>query len=113
MENKNLNYKISVEKILDITKGKLLIGNKEDICEDFCRDSREVKEGDIYLGIKGENINGSIFFKEAFENRAKGAILQDIEITEEQIHKYQDKFIILVENTIKAMQQIAAYKRNL
>jgi len=113
MENQNLNHKITLKDILNVTNGKLIIGKEDQICEDFCRDSREVKEGDIYLGIKGESLNGSVFFEEAFKRGAKGAILQDIEITEEQIKKYQDKFIILVENTIIAMKKIATYKRNL
>jgi len=109
MENQNLNHKITLKDILNVTNGKLIIGKEDQICEDFCRDSREVKEGDIYLGIKGESLNGSVFFEEAFKRGAKGAILQDIEITEEQIKKYQDKFIILVENTIIAMKKIATY----
>ena len=109
MESKK--YEISVKEILNITNGKLLIGNEQSICENFERDSRNVKEDDIYLGIKGENLNGSIYFEQAFEKGAKGAILQDIEITEKQKEKYKNKFIILVEDTIKAMQQIATYKR--
>lgn len=107
----NKKYEISVKEILNITNGKLLIGNEQSICEKFERDSRNVKEDDIYLGIKGENLNGSIYFEQAFEKGAKGAILQDIEITEKQKEKYKNKFIILVEDTIKAMQQIATYKR--
>ena len=113
MENQTLNNKITVKDILNITKGKLIIGNEEEACEDFCRDSREIKENDIYLGIKGENFNGSDFYEEAFQKGAKGAILQDIEMKEEQLKKYQDKFIIIVENTVKAMQQVAQYKRKL
>ena len=113
MGEQTLNHKITLKDILKVTNGKLIIGKEEEICEDFCRDSREIKENDIYLGIKGETINGSIFFEEAFEKGAKGAILQDIEITKEQIQKYENKFIIIVKNTIEAMQQIAEYKRNL
>lgn len=113
MKNSSLNHSIKVKDILHITGGKLVIGKEEEICENFCRDSRQIKEGDIYLGIKGENRNGSIFFQEAFKKGAKGAILQDIEILEEEMQKYQNQFIILVENTIEAMQQIAEYKRSL
>ena len=107
------NHKISVREILNVTKGELVTGNEECLCQNFERDSREVKEGDIYLGIQGETINGSIYFEEAFSNGAKGAILQDIQITKEQKEKYKNKFIIIVENTIKAMQQIATYKRSM
>ena len=105
------NYKLRVKEILDITKGKLIIGNEETVFENFCKDTREIKLNDVYLGIKGEKNNGSIYFENAFEKGAIGAILQDTEIEEEQKEKYANKFIILVEDTIKAMQQIATYKR--
>lgn len=104
---------ILVKDIIRICKGKLICGNEEEICEDFVKDSREVKIGDIYLGIKGENFNGSDFYKEALNNGAKGCILQDVEITKEDISTYKDKFIIIVDNVVKALQEIAAYKRSL
>lgn len=111
--SKNVEHNLSVKDILKITNGKLLIGNEEETCENFCRDSREAKENDVYLGIKGETMNGSIYFEEAFQKGAKGAILQDIEVLDSQKQNYKDKFIIIVKDTIKAMQQIAEYKRKL
>ena len=104
---------ILVKDILDICKGKLLCGNEEEICENFSRDSREINVGDIYLGIKGERFNGSNFYREAFEKGAKGCILQNIEISQEDINTYNDKFIIIVENVVDALQRIAKYKRSL
>lgn len=53
---------------------------------------------------------GSEFFEKAFENGAKAAILENIEIKAEVINKYKDKIIIIVEDTIKALQKIAVYK---
>lgn len=113
MGEQNLNHSIQVKDILPIIEGRLITGNENQTCENFSKDSRECKEGDIYLGIKGETTNGSIYFENAFQNGAIGAIVQDIEISEEQKTKYQDKCIILVEDTIKAMQAIATYKRSL
>ena len=104
---------ILVKDIIKICNGQLICGNEEEICENFSRDSREVNEGDIYLGIKGERFNGSTFYKEAFENGAKGCILQDAEISELDINTYKDKFIIIVDNVVKALQEIATYKRSL
>ena len=92
-----LKYQLHIEEILKITKGKLIIGNENECIENFCRDSREIKQDDVYLGIKGEEFNGAIYFEEAFQKGAKGAILQEIEITDEQKRKYANKFIILVE----------------
>lgn len=104
---------ILVKDIIRICKGKLICGNEEEICENFSKDTRQINEGDIYLGIKGEKFNGSIFYKDAFANGAKGCILQDIEIIEDEINTYKDKFIIIVENVVKALQELATYKRSL
>ncbi len=106
-----MKYQLTVKEIIDITNGKLIIGNENTIIENFSRDSREIEKGDVYLGIKGENMNGSIFFEDTLKKGAKGAILQDIEITDEIKTKYKDKFIVIVEDTVKAMQEIATYKR--
>ena len=104
---------ILVKDIIRICKGKLICGNENEICEDFSKDTRQINEGDIYLGIKGERFNGSTFYREALEKGAKGCILQDIEISKEDIDTYKDKFIIIVENVVKALQKLAAYKRSL
>lgn len=108
-----MNYQLKLKDIIKVTNGNLIIGNEEEVLENFSRDSRDINQGDVYLGIKGEKMNGSIFFEDTFQKGAKGAILQDIEITEEIKEKYKDKFIVIVEDTVKAMQQIALYKRSL
>jgi len=104
---------ILVKDVIRICKGKLICGNEEIICENFSKDTRQINNGDVYLGIKGERFNGSIFYKDAFEKGAKGCILQDIEISEEELNTYKDKFIIIVENVVEALQKIAEYKRSL
>ena len=38
-----------LKDILRVTNGKLLYGDENTICEDFCRDTREIKEGEICL----------------------------------------------------------------
>jgi len=104
---------ILVKDIIRECNGKLICGNEEEICDKFSRDSRTVSEGEIYLGIKGEKYHGSTFYKEALENGAKGCILQDIEISKEEIDTYENKFIIIVDNVVNALCQIAKYKRSL
>ena len=103
---------ITVEDILNICNGKLICGNKKDICENFCKDTRILQNGDVYVGIKGENFDGNILYKQAIENGAKVCILQGIEVDEEYI-KDKEVSIILVDDTIKAIGKIANFKRNL
>jgi len=97
-----------VKEILDITKGKLLYGNEEIVCENFSNDTRTLTEGDVYIGIKGERFDGNTLYKEAFAKGADVCILQT-----EEVEMLEGKTVIIVENTIQALQQIAAYKRSL
>ena len=103
---------ITVEDILNICNGKLICGNKKDICENFCKDTRILQNGDVYVGIKGEKFDGNTLYKQAIENGAKVCILQGIEADEEYI-KNKEVSIILVDDTIKAIGKIANFKRNL
>ena len=104
-------HNIYVKDLLSICNSELLIGNPNLILQNFSKDTRNIQKGDIYIGIKGENIDGNSFYKEAFEKGASCCILDNIDNIE--LEKYKDKTIIKVDDTIKCIQQLAAYKRNL
>ena len=102
---------MNVEDILDVTKGKLIIGNIEEKCENFCTDTRKIQANDVYIGLKGENFNGNEYYEEALNKGAKVAIISGIEVKNPEM--FQDKTIIEVEDSLIAFGQIAAYKRSL
>ena len=106
---------LKIEDILNSTNGKLIIGNKNTICESFSKDTRQIKKGDTYIAIKGENFDGNLFYKEAFDKGADTVIINKINLPKEDIEKYnnQNKNIIQVEDTIIALGQIATFKREL
>lgn len=106
------NKIITVNKILEICNGKLILGKKEIEVDSYSKDSREIKDGDMYLGIKGERVNGNDYIESAFENGAMGCITDD-NVNDTILEKFKDKVIIKVDDTIKAIQEIAKYKRNL
>ena len=58
---------ITVKDILELTNGELIIGSQDFECENFSKDTRQIKENDIYVGIKGEKFDGNLFWKEALE----------------------------------------------
>ena len=62
---------ITVEDILNICNGKLICGDKKYNCENFCKDTRVLKNGDVYVGIKGEKFDGNTLYKQAIKNGAK------------------------------------------
>ena len=105
MENTNLTLK----EIIDVTNGNLVYGNENEECISFERDTRAIKDGDIFIGFKGETVDGGIRYKEALENGAKGCIIN--KCANENLEKIENKFILEVEDTILATQQIAKLKR--
>lgn len=106
---------LRLKEIIQITKGELIIGNENETCEKFSYDTRTIQKGDIYIGFKGEKIDGSLYWKDAFEKGVKAVIIGDIELSQEDIKKYdaQGKTIVKVKDTIKAFGEIASYKRDL
>ena len=104
---------MKVKEIVEIIKGKLVKGDLEAGVGSFSKDTRTIKVGETYIGIKGENFDGNILWKEAFDKGATTVILQGIEFNEEELEKIQNKNIILVEDTIEALSDIAIHKRNL
>ena len=104
---------LRVKDIIRVTNGKLLCGDEETICVNFSKDTRTIQKGDIYIGLKGEKFDGSKFWKQALENGAEGVIIQEQEISKEEMEKYSNKIIIEVENTLEALYEIARYKRSL
>ncbi len=109
-----MKTEMTTKDIIKVTKGEIINEKQEIIFENFSKDTREIKKGDIYVGIKGNTYNGNLFWKDALEHGAKAVIIdEDTEVTEQEIQKYKEKTIIKVKDTIKAIQEIATYKRNL
>ena len=104
---------ITIEDIIKVTEGTLLTQGKENILKDVTTDTRTIKKGDTFIGIKGEKFNGNELWEKAIELGAKIVIVEGVKIAEKDIQKYNDIAIILVEDTVKALGQIAKYKRSL
>ena len=102
---------MKVKDIIRVTNGKLIKGNEEAKIREFCKDTRIIKEGDTYIGIKGENFDGNTLWKKAFEAGASTVIVQGIDFSVENLEQYENKNIIEVEDTIQALADIATYKR--
>ena len=78
---------LTVKDIIECTKGDLIIGDESIICKKFQRDTRRIKNNDVFFAIKGENFNGNKLWKEAFENGAKVVILTEFDKLNEDYSK--------------------------
>ncbi|MBQ9608580.1 MAG: UDP-N-acetylmuramoyl-tripeptide--D-alanyl-D-alanine ligase [Lachnospiraceae bacterium] len=97
---------ITVKEVVDVTNGKLLNGNEDVILYDICIDSRMTKEGDLFVPIIGEKTDGHYFIEQSLDKcSATLTSRPDEKIT-------VDKPYILVDETVKALQDIGAYVRS-
>lgn len=102
-----------VKDILDKCNGKLVVGSEDVVLDNFSKDTRTIKQNDIYVGIKGDVYDGSKYYKDAIQKGAKGCILNNIELDLEYINSLNDVFVVIVDDTIKVLQELASYKRGL
>lgn len=104
---------LKIRKIIEVTGGRLIKGNLDEDIKGFCKDTRIIKMGDTYIGIKGANYDGNVLWKEALKKGASTVIVQGVDFLNEDLEEYDGKNIIEVYDTIKAISDIATYKRNL
>lgn len=48
---------LKVKDIIKQANGKLIYGNENIVCGNFCKDTRILNPGEVYIGIKGERFN--------------------------------------------------------
>ena len=89
-----------LEKILKICNGNLIIGNDKTIIENYTIDSKKINNDTLFFGIN----NGNYYYLDAINNGAKAVILDNNNAIKELVGN-----IILVDNTILAMQKISKY----
>ena len=101
-------HNIYVKDIVRLCRGRVLYGNEELELSNFCIDTRKLVKGDVYVGIKGENSDGSDYYKNAYD---KGAIC--LILSKEPEEKLDNVTVVIVDDTLKCLQELAKYKRSL
>lgn len=95
---------MTVEEIAKAAGGQLLCGDPKTEITNFQYDSREVKEGSLFVPIKGEKVDGHKFIAQCME---KGSAA----FTEYDAPDGAEKPFIKVEDTRLALQKTAAAYR--
>ena len=99
---------MNLKEIVEITNGNLIYG-EDTIINGFSRDTKTISEGEVFIGLKG-TIDGSKFYLDALKNGAKGVIVNKGVI--DNYEKVDNAFILEVDDTLKALGQIASLKRS-
>lgn len=100
-----------LQDIINVTNGELLNFVENFKIESFSTDTRTINEGDLFISISGENFNGNNFIRDAFFKGACGVIFQG-EIDNSLLTEFRDKIFLKVDDTIKALQNMAKFRRS-
>jgi UDP-N-acetylmuramoyl-tripeptide--D-alanyl-D-alanine ligase len=101
---------LKLEEILIATGGKLIKGEPEEKISGISTDTRTISKENLFIALKGKNFDGSMFLEEAIKKNVEGVIVENGKIKNETLEKL--KFCIIVDDTLKALQDIAKYYRN-
>lgn len=74
-------------------------------CKSVSIDTRKIEKGSMFCAIKGENFDANIFAKEALDRGALYVIIDNNSY-------FIDERTILVENSLKALQELAKFHRS-
>lgn len=102
---------ISLRDVLTGTQGTLLGDLAVD--QPFWRvvhDSRTVGAGDLFVAIRGEHLDGHDYLAQAIERGARAALVNE---AWQQSHTEPPIPLIVVQDTIQALQELAAHWRSL
>lgn len=97
--------RLTVEEILKATGGELLGGSKDFGISGVSTDSRKASEKDIFFPLKGENFDAHSFLPQVIEAGCKTLVVSKADA----IADMNGLNVILVEDTKKAMQNLAKY----
>ena len=93
---------LTTEEIIKATGGTL-VGGGETVIKGISTNSREIKEGELFIPLVGDKFDGHEFIRAAFELGASAAL------TSKETELFIGKTIIRVKDTKKALGAIAAY----
>ncbi|MFW6035123.1 MAG: UDP-N-acetylmuramoyl-tripeptide--D-alanyl-D-alanine ligase [Halothermotrichaceae bacterium] len=119
-------HSMTVAEINRAVAGKIIRGNKDKVVTGVSIDSRTINNNEIFFAIIGEKLDGHKFVKDAVKNGAAAVVVhKDIERYNIDLKQNTDSnqgnsiktvsaeniAVIKVEDTTKALQQLAAYYR--
>ncbi|MDD4170672.1 MAG: UDP-N-acetylmuramoyl-tripeptide--D-alanyl-D-alanine ligase [Syntrophomonas sp.] len=101
---------LSLDFILDSTNGTLLKGNSVGWAEGVSTDSRRLKPGQLFFALEGDNFDGHDYIDQVLRAGAAAVIISQAEKV--PAAQYEGA-VILVKDTLEALQQLAGRYRQL
>ncbi len=100
-------YEFTAGEIAGAVMGEIVQGDPGTVFKNVSTDTRQIDEGDLFIALIGERFDAHDFIDRAAAKKAGGAIVSRKVVTGSWPGP-----VILVGDTLKALQDLAAYNRN-
>ena len=97
--------KTAIEQIVKAAGGTLAAEGSEKFITGIKHDSREIRPGEMFVAVKGDNHDGHRFIPQVIEAGCAAVLVSDTD----QCPANADVSVILVDDTIEAMGKIASW----
>jgi len=101
-------FAFDLSQIAEAVQGQLLQGNPQLSPAGAAIDTRKLRKGDLFFALPGTKTDGHEFLAEAKEKGAMAAVVTDLEHVKQDLGDFP---LILVNDSVKALQQLAVAQR--
>lgn len=99
---------ITIKEFIAPIKGKLISGNPDAVITGVSTDTREIKNGEVFIALKGDNFDGHKFLSDAVQKGAKCVVIDD----DKNVPKTLNASVIKVRETLTALGDFASFIRH-
>lgn len=99
---------MTAEELKNAVNGSIFTGSGEEAVTRAVIDSREAGAGDVFFALKGEKNDGHNFLEQVFDSGCRMAVVSN-EKTAEAFRDKDGVTLIMVEDTLKALQTLGSY----
>ncbi len=99
-------------RVASACQGKIVFGDPETVLEGVCTDSREIRENDLFIPLKGPNFDGHDFLIPALEAGARGSLF-DCDTHRVATLNLHNNVLIQVQDTLQSLSDLASTHRKL
>lgn len=100
---------ITAMEVAKATGGECIFGNAEITIHGISTDTRTLRSGMAYFALEGDRFDGHDFFNEAMMAGCTALIISKEAGLAKALAAHRETTVILVEDTVKALQDLAAY----
>ncbi len=106
-------FQITLDELTKVVQGEIQSGPYQDdqLIRGISIDSRNIEKGNLFLAIPGERFDGHQFVKQATEKGAQAAVIAKHKKHTIDQEVFNKTAVILVEDTKKALRDIAYWHR--